>query len=408
MNTQMNTQLQDTFIAEVSSTLLADSPNLELLQQKIKAALNCSSAHAQDLIFKTIAQVNANLFPPLTQIELVLTEGCNLGCTYCFEKEMLGYRKMPFEVAKRAIDLLFCYSLNETELHIAHFGGEPTLNFQAVKAVTEYAERRSLNSGKKVYFNMTSNGVLINEEIAEYCGRHRIMVMLSLDGLKASHDKHRKDKRGEGTFDKVIQGMKILKQFQPWTGIKMTVMPENVANLFEDVTSLYEMGVNQFTIGYATGIKWSSDEMQAYSEQVGKLYQWYTQSDRNDLLIKEFDELNVDANYFGCQAGRSSISISVNGEISPCSKILALNNKSLLSKLGDVWYGLSFIKNRIELTGCSKLKSACKEREIDQEYQGGCFATNYDENQNLFIPNMQDYQLSLLQRSACAGCNSCQ
>lgn len=403
----MNTQLQDELVARISSTLLADSPDFSFLQKEIEESLNCSPVETQDSIFELVAQVNAKFFPPLTQIELVLTEGCNLGCTYCFEKEMLGYRRMPFEVAKRAIDLLFYYSLNETDLHVAHFGGEPTLNFQAVKAVTEYAEQRSFNSEKRVHFNMTTNGVLIDEEIAEYCGKHHIMVMISIDGLKASHDKYRKNKRGDGTFDKAIQGMKILKQFQPWIGIKMTVMPDNITNLFQDVIGLYEMGVNQFTIGYATGIKWSADEMQAYAKQVGKLYQWYTQTYREDLLIKEFDELNVNANYFGCQAGRSSISISVSGEISPCSKILALNNQSLLAKLGDVWFGLSYVKNRIELTSCSKLQSACKERGIDEEYQGGCFATNYDENRNLFIPNMQEHQLSLLQRTACAGCNSC-
>lgn len=402
----MYTQLQDALTTQVANALLAAAPDLDPLREKVERRFNCSPGEARGAIFEAVALVNDGLFPPLTQIELVLTEGCNLGCAYCFEKDMLGYRRMPLEVAQRGIDLLFRYSRDEAELHVAHFGGEPTLNFKAVKAVTEYAESRASEAGKRVHFNMTSNGVLIDEEIAEYCGGHNIRVLLSIDGLKATHDRYRTDKRGRGSFDRAVAGMKLLKKFQPWLGVKMTVMPENAHGLFRDVSGLYEMGVNQFTIGYATGIEWPADAMQIYVEQMGALYRWYTGTRRDDLLIDELEEFDPEANYFGCQAGRSSVSISVGGEVSPCSKILALNNRQLLSKLGDVWYGLTHVRNRAELVSCSQLRSACRAKGIEQEFQGGCFAANYDENGDLFSPNMQDHKFSVLQRGVCSGCNS--
>jgi len=94
----------------------------------------------------------------------------------------------------------------------------------------------------------------------------------------------------------------------------------------------------------------------------------------------------------------------VNGEISPCSKILALNNKEILSKLGDVRYGLTHRQNRFEPVSRSQLRSACESGGMAEDYQGGCFVENYDDNRDLFQPSLQGYKLSKLMRAACSGC----
>jgi uncharacterized protein len=324
---------------------------------------------------------------------------------------MLGYKRMPLDIAESAVDLLFAYSRNQTDLYITHFGGEPTLNFPAIQHVTEYAEQKASLLGKSVHFKMTSNGVLLNESKVDYLAQHGIGVLLSIDGLEATHDRFRVDKRGRGTFKQVMKGLEVLKRVQPWIGVKMTVMPENAQDLFKDVVGLYELGVNQFVIGYATGIKWSEEGMKTYGEQLGKVFQWYKGRFHEDLLIAEFDEIDDEidkkSNFFGCQAGRTSIAIAVNGEISSCSKVLALNNKQLLAKLGDVQYGLTHLRNRLNLVGCSQLRSACEAQGIAEDFQGGCFVENYDDNGDLFQPSMQGYLFSKLIRSACSGCNAC-
>src|SRR5439155_8684980 len=131
----------------------------------------------------------SKLFPPLTHMELVLTEGCNLACTYCFEKGMLGYRRMPLRIAKAAVDLLFEYSRDADSLQITLFGGEPTLNFDAMRAVTEHAEDRAAASHKKLEFNTTTNGTLLNDEMVDYFARHNINVLLSIDGMAGTHNR---------------------------------------------------------------------------------------------------------------------------------------------------------------------------------------------------------------------------
>lgn len=246
---------------------------------------------------------------------------------------------------------------------------------------------------------MTSNGIIINEEMADYFAHHKIKVLLSIDGLEDSHNRFRVDKNGNSTFRKAMETVEILKKTQGWVGIKMTVMQENLTSLFEDVKGLYQMGINQFLITPASGRTWSLEDMKSFGKQWDKLYHWYKKKPRKDLRISEFDKNDENSSYFGCQAGRNSIALSVNGEISSCSKLLAKNNKQLISKLGDVNYGLTHIKNRLELVNCSRLKHACENKNISKDFQEGCFAANYEENNNIFQPSMQEYVFNKIIKS---------
>ncbi|MEX2262164.1 MAG: radical SAM protein [Bryobacteraceae bacterium] len=393
-------------VRDIHSVLLSDFPDLVQLHAWVGNELNLSSEDARRFIYQLVAELNSALFPAVTHIELIHTEGCNLACSYCFEKNMLGYRRMPLDIAQAAIDLLFKYSHNEPDLHITHFGGEPTLNFPAIRHATEYAEQTAALLGKSVNFDMTSNGVLFTESMVEYFAQHKIMVLLSVDGLGPTHDRYRVDKRGRGTFDGVMKGLSLLKKVQPWIGVKMTVMPQNAPSLFEDVLGLHDRGVNQFIIGYATGVKWSEEERECFRDQLSRVVQWYQRARGADLRIDEFENGFEEASSFGCQAGRVSVTATVDGEVSPCSKILALNNKQLLAKLGDVRYGLTHIRNRAELVSCSKLRSACETNGIAEEFHGGCFAENYEDNHDLFEPSMQGHVFSIVKRSACSGCSA--
>ena len=390
--------MQSEIIDGIISTLL-DPANLAPLCMSLKEELNYTPEDSRRLIYQATKQINAKLFPPITTLELIVTEDCNLKCTYCFEKDMHGSKKMSLKVAQAAIDLLFDYSQEEEELHLTYFGGEPLLNFPLIKSITEYVEKKEELSGKKVRFNMTSNGLLLNESMAKYLARHEIKVLLSIDGSKLSHDLCRVDKKGHGTFERSIKRFKILKKFQPWIGARMTVVPSNVLRLYEDVVGLHNLGINQFFICHVTGIEWSKEDVESFGLQMRRIAHWYREKSSQDLRISELDEEDDGLSFFGCHAAKNSISVSTNGEISPCSKILSLNNKQLIYKLGDVEYGLINIPNRAELISCSKLRSACNALQIAESFRGGCFAANYEDNGDIFQPSIQDHIFSLQYRS---------
>ncbi len=390
--------MQRNIIDSISNTLL-DPANLTSLCKSLKEDFNYSKEDSRRIIYQTTKKVNAKLFPPITAMELIVTENCNLQCTYCFEKSMVRRRNMSIKVAQVAIDLLFDYSQKEEELYVTYFGGEPLLNFALIKSITEYVEKKEEFSNKKVKFSITSNGVLLNGTMAEYLARHKIKVLLSIDGSKISHNLCRVDRKGRGTYEIAIKGLEVLKKVQPWIGVRMTVVPDNVPGLFDDVVELYKLGVNQFIICHVTGIKWPKEDIQSFGLQMRRIKKWYKGKSSKDLRISEFDEEDYESGSFGCQAARNSISVSTNGEISPCSKLLTLNNERLLYKLGDVEYGLINVLNRAELISSSKLRSACNALQIAESYRAGCFADNYEENGDIFQPSIQNHMFSLQNRS---------
>jgi uncharacterized protein len=134
-----------------------------------------------------------------------------------------------------------------------------------------------------------------------------------------------------------------------------------------------------------------------------RLHDWYRRTSREDVRITEFDDSADASPHFGCQAGRDSLSISVTGEVSSCSKVLALSHNHLIAKLGDVRYGLTHLANRAQLVSCSRLRTACEALGIAADYSGGCLAVNYEENDDLFQPSLQDCAFSLLRRTGRAA-----
>jgi uncharacterized protein len=304
---------------------------------------------------------------------------------------------MSLRVARAAVDLLLEYSRDESCLELTHFGGEPLLNFPVLAGATEHAEAKA--AGKAIAFNITTNGTLLTPRIADYFVRHKIHVLLSLDGLAPSHDRYRRDPGGQGTFHRALGALRLLKERGQWIGVKMTVMPANLPRLVEDVRGLHALGANQFIIGHASGVPWAPDDIERYGQVMSRLFGWYRQYPHSDLRISEFDDEAAAEAHFGCQAGRDSISISPLGEISSCSKVLALDSRHLLAKLGDVRYGVTHLANRAELLDSSPLRTACDALGIARDFRGGCLATNYEDTGSLFRPSLTDHAFSLVRRS---------
>lgn len=393
----------ETLAKKVGTQLMLGPSDSAQLVDLAATETGLSSQAAQKLIYQIVSNLNKSLFPKVTKLELMLTEGCNLSCAYCFEKKYLHKRNMSEQTAQSAIDLLFDYSGDAPDLQITHFGGEPTLNFKVLKAATIYAERRAKECGKTLEFNMTSNGVMYTDEMLEFFGEHKIKVLLSVDGLQPTHDKSRIDKRGNGTFARVMENLRRLKAVQPWIGVKMTVTADAATDLYDNVIGLREFGVNQFIIGPATGTEWSAAQINSYYQNLLRLHEWYKNNKANDLVIDDFDDTSPFNPHFGCSAARFSISVAASGEISGCSKILTLEPGKIIGQLGEITHGITNLKLRHEMINCDKLRQNCESEGIAQDYNGGCFACNFDMHKDIFKPNHQEHMFSVLLRSVLNG-----
>ncbi len=138
---------------------------------------------------------------------LHIAHDCNLACRYCFaeEGEYHGRRAlMSYEIGKKALDLLISNSGARKNLEVDFFGGEPLLNFQVVKDLVAYGRSREEACNKKFRFTLTTNGVLLNDEVMDFCNREMANVVLSIDGRKEVHDHMRPFRKGEGSYDLIV------------------------------------------------------------------------------------------------------------------------------------------------------------------------------------------------------------
>ena len=138
---------------------------------------------------------------------LHIAHDCNLACRYCFaeEGEYHGRRAlMSFEVGKKALDFLIENSGQRRNLEVDFFGGEPLMNWQVVKDLVAYGREQEERCNKKFRFTLTTNGVLLNDEVMEFCNREMANVVLSIDGRKEVHDKMRPFREGAGSYELIV------------------------------------------------------------------------------------------------------------------------------------------------------------------------------------------------------------
>ena len=158
---------------------------------------------------------------PISTLVLNVTNKCNLSCTYCYEygadrltpgsgSDGAGKARMDDDTARRSIDFLMRSSGDRPQVTITFFGGETLLNFQAIRAATEYAEQCGRTHRKRVHLSLTTNATLLSDEVIEYLTSHRFGITVSIDGDRKEQDRHRTFRSGAGSFDTIAPRIRSL------------------------------------------------------------------------------------------------------------------------------------------------------------------------------------------------------
>jgi len=333
-------------------------------------------------------------FPPITEMELMLTEECNHRCDYCFVEGKNPANPMNRETAEKAVDFLFERSRAKPELKILFFGGEPMLAFELIKEIVLYVEEKIAGADKKISFDMTTNGTLFDEERASFLAEHGVKYLLSIDGDQATHDLHRHTTDGKSSYLRIVRDLPIMKKYQPWMGARMTVHPDTADRIYQNIIHLAGLGINQFLVGPATGLEWSNRGLDTYRDQMIEVTGWLkSELDQgHQYRINTLEEngamLGGKSNFWGCRAGRHSITITARGTIFPCSKMLGVDNLEGICPLGTLDDGLTEIYNRLSLCGLVPVdRQTCLDCRWADTCMGGCFATNYQATGSLFSPD---------------------
>lgn len=255
------------------------------------------------------------------KIMILLTESCNLQCTYCYE-HYKNSKKMEFSTAKKILDNFYKTTNPGETVLIEVFGGEVFLNFELLKQIDDYV--MTYYGDRNNYFETTTNGTLVHGEIQKwlYNRRKRYIVSLSLDGTKEMHDKNRPFVNGRGSYQSIDIDF-FLSTWPHQCQAKLTMSEKTLPNLAEGIIELHKLGfVCDATL--STGIDWSfSKNEQEFSKQLVKLVSYYVQNPDIELctmlnydLRLIFSKLNKNLRF--CGAGEMTKCFDTKGNVYPC------------------------------------------------------------------------------------------
>ncbi len=269
---------------------------------------------------------------------LHIAHDCNLACKYCFaeEGEYHGRRAlMSFEVGKKALDFLVANSGNRVQLEVDFFGGEPLMNWQVVKDLVAYGRSLEEPFHKKFRFTLTTNGVLLNDEILEFCNREMANLVLSIDGRKEIHDLMRPFRGGQGSYDMIVpkfeKAAKSRNQMNYY--VRGTFTRHNL-DFSKDVLHLVDLGFEQISVEPVVAEK--TEEYALREEDIPVLLEEY------DRLAKELIRYGKEGkgfNFFhfmidleggpcvakrlsGCGSGTEYLAVTPWGDFYPCHQFV--------------------------------------------------------------------------------------
>ncbi|MBD3183657.1 SPASM domain-containing protein [Candidatus Poribacteria bacterium] len=393
------THLWQNEISNTSKSQIISQLTDLLKQQKIEYVT------PDDINLIITSAISKAFMHPLNYMELFLTENCNLRCDYCFVHGKNEFNRMTQKVAFEAVDLLISESGHNKTLDIVFFGGEPLLESDLIRSVVEYAEPKAASIDKKINFSATTNGTIFDEDILKL-SQGRINYLISMDGDRETHDQHRRDTSGVGSYDTITEKLDMVKSYQPWLGVRMTVYPDTANKLEYNVSHLFSLGFNQFIICPSYGPYWSEDAISEYESQLDKVGIFYLNKKREKAPIRmTFFESDSNSrfcvsNIWGCHAGRNAVTVATNGNLYPCSKFIGLGkSKRETYCFGNVSTGITDLEIRDEFENIgANIWEECKICDAADYCTGGCPANNYNDTGSVSQPSPFDCQLARLNR----------
>ncbi|MDO4733003.1 MAG: thioether cross-link-forming SCIFF peptide maturase [Bacillota bacterium] len=315
---------------------------------------------------------------------------CNLNCSYCFASQgkYHGDRAlMSFEVGKQALDFLMEHSGSRRNLEVDFFGGEPLMNWDVVKQLVEYARSVEQERGKNFRFTLTTNGMLIDDEVIDFANREMSNVVLSLDGRKEIHDRLRVDYAGRGSYAQIVPKFRKLVEARGGKDYYMrgTFTHAN-PDFTEDVFHMAELGFTELSMepvvcGPDDPAALTPDDLKVVKEQYEILAKDMLRRKREGKPITFYHYMLdlregpcIYKRISGCGSGTEYMAVTPWGDLYPCHQFVGEEQY----KLGDVWNGVSNTALREEFRSCNAYaRPECADCWAKLYCSGGCAANAY-------------------------------
>ena len=327
--------------------------------------------------------------PSILEGVFMIAQDCNLACRYCYGGESGTYNHsgyMTKEMAEKYFRYLLSAGKDRPFQKVAFFGGEPLLNMDVIRHVVSlWEELKPLYNGRKIYFCLTTNGTLLTKEIAEYFKEHSIGITISLDGPKEIHDSNRVFVSGKGSFDKVMENIKMLREMNIPFSTRSTVTKQtNPKKLFsflekENFKTSCISPVDYPTVNPEKDYQLDAESFRNFSRE----YQRVVEEGCRNVLKGQSETFNskqmsiafshvgqYDKQYpFTCGAGWSIVAFGADGNIYPCQRFVG-SEKYIIGNVSD---GLAREKIVSFFRSFLKASESCSECWAYAICKGRCF-----------------------------------
>ena len=315
---------------------------------------------------------------------------CNLNCSYCFASQgkYHGERAlMSFEVGKRALDFLIEHSGAHRNLEVDFFGGEPLMNFQVVKDLVAYARSIEKEHHKNFRFTLTTNGLLIDEDVIDFANREMSNVVLSLDGRKEIHDRYRVDYAGNGSWERIVPKFQKLVAARGGKNYYMrgTFTHAN-PDFLKDIQQMLGLGFTELSMepvvcapGDPSAL--TEEDFPVVCEQYEKLAELMLRRDREGKPFTFYHYMLdlsggpcIYKRISGCGSGTEYMAVTPWGDLYPCHQFVGDEK----FKLGNIWDGVTNTERRAEFAACNVYAHPeCRDCWARLYCSGGCAANAY-------------------------------
>jgi len=321
---------------------------------------------------------------------LHIAHDCNLACKYCFaeEGEYHGRRAlMSFEVGKKALDFLVANSGSRVNLEVDFFGGEPLMNWDVVKQLVEYARSVEKERGKNFRFTLTTNGMLIDDDVIEFANREMSNVVLSLDGRKEINDLKRVDYSGNGSYDRIVPKFQKMVEARGGQNYYMrgTFTHAN-PDFTNDVFHMADLGFKELSM---EPVVCAPDDPAALTKEDLEIVKEHYEILAKDMLRRNKEGKPITFYHYmldltegpciykrisGCGSGTEYMAVTPWGDLYPCHQFVG--DESF--RLGDIWKGVENKKIQDEFMACNVYaREKCRDCWARLYCSGGCSANAF-------------------------------
>lgn len=322
---------------------------------------------------------------------LHIAHDCNLACQYCFaeEGEYHGRRAlMTYEVGKKALDFLVANSGSRVNLEVDFFGGEPLMNWDVVKQLVAYGRSLEKPHNKKFRFTLTTNGILLNDEILEFANKEMSNIVCSIDGRKEINDKMRPFRGGQGSYDVIVPKFKKVAESRNQTDYYVRgTFTHNNLDFSKDVAHLADLGFEQISVEPV--VAKPEDSYAIREEDIPTILEEYDKLAK-DLIRRRKEGKGVNFFHFmidltggpcvakrlsGCGSGTEYLAVTPWGDFYPCHQFVG--QEEFL--MGNVDTGITRTDIRDEFKTCNVYaKDKCRDCFAKFYCSGGCAANSYN------------------------------